>query len=214
MTVGQDKDVVGTGSASTERGGPTRLLARVITEVGSPAVVVLLLPIAVAWSATGHRWLPSLGWGLEVAVFSSVLPMAFIVRGARQGRWDGHHVRNREGRLLPLSLGLASTCVGLAILLFGHAPRTVVALDLAMLAVLIASIVITRWWKVSLHAAVAGGAAVTLVLLFGPWLLVLVPVVALIAWSRVVLADHTVAQVLVGALLGPVVGGVVFLLAR
>ena len=45
-----------------------------ITEVCSPAIVVVLLPLAVAWRATGYRIGPTVGWGLVVAVFSSVLP--------------------------------------------------------------------------------------------------------------------------------------------
>lgn len=191
-----------------------RTVAKVVTEVCSPAVVVVALPLAVAWHATGYRVGPTVFWGLVVAVFSSVLPMAFIVRGARQGRWDGHHVRNREGRLVPLLLGLASTTVGLVILLVGRSPRDVLALDVAMLVTLAACTVITQWWKISLHSAVAGGACATLVLIYGPSLLVTVPVVALVAWSRVVVRDHTVAQVIAGALAGPAVGGVVFVLVR
>jgi hypothetical protein len=35
--------------------------------------------------------------------------------------------------------------------------------------------------------------------------------VALVCWARVTVEDHTVAQVVAGALLGPVVGGAVFL---
>ncbi len=191
-----------------------RAVAAVVTEVCSPAVVVVLLPLAVAWHATGHRIGPTLLWGLAVAVSSSVLPMAFIVLGARRGRWDGHHVRNREGRLVPLLLGLVTTVVGLLVLVFGGAPRDVVALDAAMLATLIVCTVITQWWKVSLHSAVAGGAAATLVLIYGPWSLVLVPLVVLVAWSRVEVRDHTVAQVVAGALTGPIAGGVVFVLVR
>jgi membrane-associated phospholipid phosphatase len=189
-------------------------VAKVITEVCSPAVVVVLLPLAVGWSATGHRIGPTLGWAVVVALFSSVLPMAFIIRGARRGRWDGHHVRNREGRLVPLSLGLASTAVGLVILLGGGAPRAMVALDGAMLVTLIGCLVITRWWKISLHAAVASGAVVLLALLYGPWLLLLGVLVVLICWSRTALADHTTAQVLAGAAIAPVLGGAVFLLIR
>lgn len=195
--------------------GARRLtVAKVVTEVCSPAVVVLLLPLAVAWHATGHRLGPTALWGLVVAVFSSVLPMAFIVRGARLGRWDGHHVRNREGRLIPLLLCLASTVLGLAILLVGRSPRDVLALDVAMLVTLLACTVITQWWKISLHSAVAGGAAATLVVIYGPLFLVTAPVVALVAWSRVVVQDHTIGQVVAGALVGPVVGGVVFVLVR
>ena len=62
-----------------------QLAARIVTEAGSPAIVVVLLPIAVAWHAAGHRVGATVLWGLVVAVFSSVLPMVFIVRGARQG---------------------------------------------------------------------------------------------------------------------------------
>jgi hypothetical protein len=188
--------------------------ARIVTEVCSPAIVVVLLPIAVAWHATGHRVGATVLWGLVVAVFSSVLPMAFIVRGARLGRWDGHHVRNREGRLVPLALCLGSTAAGLAILLSGHAPRDVIALDVAMLVTLFACAIVTRWWKISLHCAVAGGAVATLALLYGPLLLALVPIVVVIAWSRVAVRDHTVAQAIAGSLIGPILGGAVFLLVR
>jgi membrane-associated phospholipid phosphatase len=147
-------------------------------------------------------------------LFSSVLPMAFIINGARRGKWDGHHVRNREGRLIPLLLCLVSTVVGLLIVLLGGAPRDVVALDLAMLSTLVVCTGITQLWKISLHSAVAGGAAATMVVIYGPLLLVLVPVVLLIAWSRVVVRDHTVAQVVAGTLIGPIVGGAVFVLVR
>jgi membrane-associated phospholipid phosphatase len=196
------------------RGVTRDRVARIITETGSPALVVLVLPLVVAGHATGYRLGPTVLWGLVVATFSSVLPMAFIVRGARRGRWDGHHVRNREGRLVPLALCLVSTVVGLVILLAGHAPRDVVALDVAMLATLFACTIVTQWWKISLHCTVAGGAVATIVLLYGLFPLVLVPVVAAIAWSRVAAGDHTVPQVIAGSVLGPILGGVVFLLIR
>ncbi|RZS43383.1 hypothetical protein EV193_102362 [Herbihabitans rhizosphaerae] len=191
-----------------------RRLAHVVTEVLSPAVVVVLLPFAVAWHATGHEFGPTVLWALVVAVFYSVLPMAFIIRGARRGRWDGHWVREREQRFVPLLMCLVSTMAGLLILVFGSAPRDMLALAASMIATLLACMLITRWWKVSVHATVAAGATATVVLLYGPWLLSLVPLVALVCWARVVLTDHTVAQVIVGALLGPTVGGVVFLLLR
>jgi membrane-associated phospholipid phosphatase len=188
-------------------------LARVVTEVFSPAIVVILLPLAVAWQATGHSVWRTVLWGVVVAVFYSVLPMVFIVRGARRGRWDGHHVRDREHRLVPLLLCLVSGLAGLAVLLIG-APRDVIALAWAMIVTLVVCVVITNWWKVSLHATVAGGAVATVALLYGPWLLLLAGPLALVCWSRVKLVDHTPAQVVAGALLGPVVGGAVFLVLR
>jgi hypothetical protein len=189
-------------------------LARITTEVLSPAIVVILLPIAVAWTATGHDVVKTLLWGLAVALFYSVLPMAFIIRGARKGRWDGHHVRDREHRLVPLLMCLVSALAGLVVLLVGSAPLDVIALSWSMIVTCLVCIVITNWWKVSLHATVSGGAVATLALLYGPWLLLLIAPLALVCWSRVKLVDHTAAQVIVGALLGPVVGGAVFLMIR
>ena len=115
----------------------------------------------------------------------------------------------KNSKLLTVALG------GLvAIMLVWSAPRDVLALAWSMVATLLACLVITRWWKVSVHATVAGGAVATIVLLYGPWYLLLVPALVLVCWSRVVVEDHTAAQVLVGAVLGPVVGGVVFLALR
>lgn len=186
-------------------------IARVVTEVLSPAVVVLALSLAVAWHGSGYDLAATAGWGLLVAAFYCVVPMVILVRGARRGRWDGHWVRERERRSVPFLLILLSTLAGLAIMLVGGAPREVIALGWSMIVTLLACLVITRWWKVSVHATVAGGGAATIVLLYGPWYVLLVAAVALVCWSRVVVEDHTVAQVVVGAVLGPVVGGVVFL---
>jgi membrane-associated phospholipid phosphatase len=201
-------------AGSAPEGSPRRLAAKIVTEAFSPAIIVVLLSLAVAWQSTGYRVGPTLGWGLVVAVFSSVAPMVFIIAGARKGRWDGHHVRNREGRLIPLILCGVFTTAGLAILIIGHAPRDLIALDVAMLGTLIVCLAITQAWKVSIHTAVLGGAVVTVVLLYGAWLSLLALVVVLVGWSRVQLSDHTVAQTIAGGLVGPIVGGALFLLVR
>lgn len=189
-------------------------LATIASEAGSPAVVVVLLPLAVAWHGTGHRVGATFGWGLLVAACCSVVPMLFIVHGARRGRWETHHVRNREERLVPMLACLVCVLACFAVMWLGGAPRELVALLAAMPAVLVVALLITQWWKVSLHAAVASGAAATVAAVYGPVYLALYAAVALVGWSRVRLADHTLAQVIIGTVLGPVVGGAVFLPLR
>lgn len=185
--------------------------ARLFTEALAPSVVVTLLPLAVAWAAT-RAVLPTVGWGLLVALTSSILPMVVIVRGARSGRWDGRHVRNREGRLVPFLVLIVLSLVGLGLLVVLGAPWPVIALDLIMLATLCVTGAVTLRWKVSMHAAVCSGAAVVLVVTYGPlwWLSLLL--VAGVGWSRVQVRDHTPGQVVVGAVLGAVVGGGLFAL--
>lgn len=183
-------------------------MARFATEVLAPWVWVLTLPFAVAAVATRALW-PTVAWGLVVAVTASVVPMVVIVKGARSGRWEGHHVTNREGRLVPLVAAGGSLAVGTTVLVLGGAPHEMLALAGSMFASLVVSMAITFGlkWKVSLHAAVAFAAVVVGAVVHGPWLLVLLVPAVLVAWSRVELGDHTTAQVLVGSLMGVVVGG-------
>jgi len=94
------------------------------------------------------------------------------------------------------------------------APRELVALVAAMGVGLIVSLLVTLLWKISVHVAVVAGAVVILVLVFGPLLLVLAPLVALVGWARVEVADHTPAQVTAGRGLGATVAAVVVVLLR
>ncbi|WP_370943049.1 phosphatase PAP2 family protein [Amycolatopsis sp. cg5] len=178
---------------------------------------MLGLPLAVAWMATG-RVGPTLLWGLLVAVTGSLIPMAVIVRGARKGnsdapqRWDGHHVTNRAGRAVPLLVAGISLGAGFVVLVVWHAPDEIIALAASMLASLVVSVAITFGFKfkISLHAAVAVSALVVLIITYGPWAWVLLPLVVWVCWSRVELGDHTPAEVLSGAVMGLVVGGLGF----
>lgn len=182
-------------------------VARGATEVLAPWVWVILLPFAIA-AATESFW-KTLLWGFVVALTASVIPMAVIVRGARKGKWDGHHVTNREGRLVPLVTAGASLAAGTVIMVLGGAPSSMLALAGSMFMSLIVSMAITFGlkWKISLHAGVAWAAVVTLAIVYGPWLLLIAVPAALVAWSRVELGDHTTAQVLAGTAMGVVVGG-------
>ncbi len=186
-------------------------LARVLTEILAPSVVVALLPLALAWVVTRSP-LSTLGWGLLIALTSSILPMAVIVWGARAGRWDGHHVRNRRGRLIPLLATIGFSIIGLGLLVVLRAPWPLIALDLTLLATLFITSAITLAWKVSIHAAVCMSAVAIMASAGGPEWWGATLLVGAVAWSRVHLHDHTVAQVIVGALTGLLAGGMFSLL--
>nr|WP_260859671.1 phosphatase PAP2 family protein [Streptomyces cupreus] len=74
--------------------------------------------------------------------------------------------------------------------------------------------IVTVWWKVSVHTAVASGVVVILLLAYGVRMAPLMLGIAAIGWSRVALRDHTPAQTAVGALLGGLAAAVVFSLMR
>ncbi len=193
----------------TDERRATASLARLTTEVLAPAHLVIGLLAVVAWDSAptpGSRLL----WGAVAATFAGVLPLAYLVQGARQGRWEDHHVGDREKRPAVIMVILASVLVGTALLAAAGAPRELLALLAAMIAGLVVTLAVTVVWKISVHAAVAAGTVVVLTLVFGPALGILWLLVALVGWSRVALGDHTVGQVVGGALAGGVVAAVVF----
>ena len=62
--------------------------------------------------------------------------------------------------------------------------------------------VITWWWKISIHAATLGGVLTMLTALYGIIVLPIFVLLLLVSWSRIVLHRHTLAQVVGGSLMG------------
>jgi membrane-associated phospholipid phosphatase len=187
-------------------------LARAVTELLAPANLAVAQLLLVSWHSSPG--LAGLGWGLLTATFCGLIPYGIVIAGVRSRRWTDRHVRVRQQRPVPFLAAIASFLAGLALLVALGAPQPVVALVVAMLTCLASTMFVTLWWKLSLHAAAAGGTVAILVLTFGPLLLLALPVVALVAWSRIRLGDHTPAQVLAGAALGGLVATTVFILLR
>ncbi|GAA4527540.1 phosphatase PAP2 family protein [Amycolatopsis samaneae] len=202
-----------TQPTETATGGTRRTLARLATEVLAPWVWVLGLPFAVAWKVTDYHLGRTILWGLVIGITGAVVPMAVIVRGAKRGKWDSHHVTNRAGRVVPFAVCITSLATGFAALLLGGAPRDLVALTAAELACLLVAVLVTFGlkFKISMHAIVAAGATLMLIKVYGPWAALLALGVLWVCWSRVELGDHTTAQVTIGTAAGLVVGGGVYL---
>ncbi len=183
-------------------------LARVITQVSGPAILVVIGLVLVAARNAGHG--AGAAWGGVAILLCAVVPMAYVARGVRAGKWSDHHVPRREQRAVPLLVAATSIAVAAVLLAAVHAPAQLISLVLAQLAGLIIVIVVTIFWKVSIHAATAGGLLGVLAILYGPWALLGTAFVLLIGWSRTVLDAHSWPQVIVGAALGFTVSVVLF----
>jgi membrane-associated phospholipid phosphatase len=186
--------------------------ARLITDTLAPANLVIAILLIIGWHSTSS--VTGLGWGVLAALFCGGIPFAVIMLGVKRGSWTDKHIRVREQRTVPLLATMTSVLVGISLLVAFQAPREVFALVVAMLVGLIVTMIVTVWWKVSVHTAVAGGVVVILLLAYGTSMAPLLLGIAAIGWSRVALRDHTLAQTVVGALLGGLAAAVVFSLVR
>ena len=196
---------------SSPRRSTSERIARVITEVFAPVVLTVGLLLVVGASSTDNP-LVGLGWGLLAALFVGVIPYAFLLLGVRRGRWTDRHLPVRKQRLIPLLYALASTTLGVATLVGATAPRQLVALVFSGLAGLAVSLCVTLVWKMSIHAAVAGGAAAILALNFGWATFALsLPALAAIVWSRKILRAHNNGQLAAGAAVGALVASATYI---
>jgi hypothetical protein len=186
-------------------------LARRVTDLLEPKNWILAVTVLIGWHS-GH--LAGIGWGLLGALFGAILPTLFIKRGMRRGRFADRHVGAREHRLIVMAFIIASVTTGVCLQAFGGAPRPVLALTVTMLAAITVLMAITVVWKISVHCAVSSGATIMLALTYGPALLSLYALVALVAWSRAELKDHTPAQAAAGTILGTVLSAAVFIALR
>ncbi|MFC9334591.1 phosphatase PAP2 family protein [Arthrobacter sp. NPDC057009] len=178
-------------------------VARVITEALQPPVTVgllLLLSPAMEPGYPGTVW-----FGAVAVLFVCVLPLAAVVLLVRLGKVTDHHVSDRRQRAPVLAMSVVSLLAGLAVLLAINAPYSVIVVVLAIVGGVVVLAVISLFWKISGHAGATALTTVISVLILGVQWLPLLLLVPAVAWSRVVLRAHTVAQVVAGAVVG---GGV------
>ncbi|MCC3282085.1 MULTISPECIES: phosphatase PAP2 family protein [Arthrobacter] len=174
-------------------------LARIVTEVSAPAVLVGMLLLLQPLLSPGVTWLQ----GIVAAGFTVGLPFAGILWLKRRGSVTDHHIGVRSQRAPILAATALSLGIGALVLilldapavLFGEIGGVFIGLVLCMAANLV--------WKLSVHSAVAayiGLALLAPVPVFGPALALMLASVT--GWSRVKLGDHTPTQVMAGHLAG------------
>lgn len=160
-------------------------------------------------------------WVLALSlVFFGFLPLFALLWMVREGRAATLEVRDRSRRRVPLLVSVASYAIGIVALGLTATTATPVLVSLALIYPVntLILMVITHWWKISIH--MAGLAAFVSGLLFvslvawrdlpGDWeaaltlattapLMLLLP---LLMWARVRAKAHTVGQVVAGAAFG------------
>lgn len=193
---GQHPDLARLAAAERSRAADT------VAHLADPMALVPLVLLVVALQATTSV-LVGLGWALLASLFCAVVPYAVLQALLRRGHVTDRHVVVREQRRKPLLGALVSVLLGVGALIALRAPAPITALVVAMLAGLALMTLVSLAYKASFHAAVLSGVSAVVALNVGPvWALPLVPLLVLVGWARIRAGRHTLAQVLVGTLLG------------
>ncbi len=149
-------------------------------------------------------------WAL-LLVGVTILPVFVVILYlAHTDKVTGMFIRIREQRHQVYLLATVCTVAGALILYFLEAPPVLVACIVAALSAVVIFMVINLRWKISLHAAFAAGSAAVLTLVYGAAGALAAIMVPPVAWSRIELGQHTLAQTVAGALLSVLIVVAVF----
>ncbi|GCE27103.1 hypothetical protein KDA_25870 [Dictyobacter alpinus] len=173
--------------------------ARFISTILSPAVVALPFIILMGRSSNDQNVFLSV---IITIFFLCVGPMSYISFGVITGKFTDVDVSVRSQRVGPFLFGIASSLLGFLVL---HLTKGQKNLESVLLLVSISGImmmVITLWWKISMHASALSAAVTALSMVYGNVILPAFLLVILVSWSRVQLRRHTLAQVIAGSIVG------------
>lgn len=179
-------------------------IADLISNILNPFLVSLIIIVLLSFeSASGIS--DALKWSL-ILVAISILPVfSAVVYLLRKGRLAGIFTAVRRQRTAIYVLSGVCAAVGYVILLISKAPLMLRATFATGLSGVVVFTVINLWWKISLHTALVTALVTVMVILYG-WIATAgVVLVLLIAWARLALRQHSLAQVVAGAVLAALI---------
>ena len=148
-----------------------------------------------------------------VWIFTIALPRLCVFVWRKLNGWAPMQLRLRERRAVPYVMFMLSYTACLHLMFRLHLPHYMCGILVAALLVQVVCIVVNIWWKISMHCAGAGaiiGAllAYSVLFVFNPvgWLCVLVLFSGAVGTARMLLRQHSLAQVVTGTLVGTACG--------
>lgn len=133
--------------------------------------------------------------------FGSVLPLSSTYYLVRKGIIPDIYASDRATRTEPFLWAMASYLMGVTALMYLNAPFGVTALMACYFVNTIVMLIITMYWKISIHAVGVTGPVTALVFQLGAWMLPFFLLMLPVAWARIELKAHNRLQVAAGAIL-------------
>ena len=186
-------------------------IASLTSNVFSPLLIGLALILLVSLEATVSVS-DAIKWSLILTALSILPVFLFAVYLVRRNRLDSVYVNVRKQRTKIYALVVILAGVSCIILLSLKAPLILLALLVAGFSAAVIFMCVNLWWKISLHTAFITAAVIVLFILYGFIATASIVLIPLVAWARIELEHHSLAQVVTGALLATSVLVVVFYL--
>jgi len=140
----------------------------------------------------------AINWALLCFLFWTVVPYLYIWFLYKKKKINDMHISEKEDRIKPLVVSCISYIIFFIILYVLEGPLFLKSIFAVIIVSTIILTIITYFWKICLHASGITFMVITFNILFGKWMLLMIPLIPLIGWARVRIKKHTVGQVILG----------------
>ncbi len=187
------------------------LTAKAVSIVFTPFYLPILGLTALFFLSYLNQYLPSYKFLVLAVVylFTILLPTLLIHFYRHYNGWTLIELGAKERRVVPYVISILCYFSCLYILERMHTPYFMRSIVASALMIQIVCALINVWWKISTHTAAIGGVAGALfvfseVFRFNPtwWFCLVIVLAGMLGTSRMILRQHTLAQVVVGFIIG------------
>lgn len=148
---------------------------------------------------------------LTVYISTILMPSLLIHLYRRFQGWTSKELGRKERRIVPYLISILCYFGCFFLMEYRNTPRVISIILVAALVIQMICALINVWWKISTHTAGIGGLAGGLVVYsiafsFNPiwWLAFVILLAGMVGTARMILRQHTLAQVVTGFLVGVV----------
>lgn len=148
---------------------------------------------------------------LTVYISTILMPSLLIHLYRRVQGWTSKELGRKERRIVPYLISILCYFGCFFLMEYRNTPRVISIILVAALVIQMVCALINVWWKISTHTAAIGGVAGGLVVYsiafsFNPiwWLAFVILLAGMVGTARMILRQHTLAQVVAGFLVGVV----------
>ena len=137
-------------------------------------------------------------------IFSTALPISTVIILNKKGIVSNIDVPIKEQRVQPLALGIIYYAIGFIILVQLNSPKLVQGLMFCYCMNTVLVWLITKYWKISIHAIGLAGPLTALWIMGYHFPIIMMCLTVLVSISRIILNAHTIVQVTTGLIIGVV----------
>jgi len=186
--------------------------AKIISSLFDPPVLAIII-LFVSIIKSPMNQLETFFWSMSVVVLNGLIPLLFLFYFNKKGYiFDGKldSTDTRRNRIPMLVIFLIAVTIEFLGLYFTRQYQPLMAVFTGGIISIALVIVITYYWKISLHAAMITFFVMMGIYLFGWNLWPIILLIPIVMWSRLVLKRHTIWQLLAGMILAFAVVTVTF----